>query len=106
MLKNLDGIKIPLSLFTTVCNMFVPIEFIGHNHWTNRLVEVGNEERMFTECGDLGDDNNALQVDVVCPQSLVGRYVRVRASQYDANLELPRLYMCEVFVIGYQFESR
>ena len=61
---------------------------------------------MFTECGDLGDDNNARQVDVVCPQPLVGRYVRVRASQFDERVEPPRLYMCEVFVIGYQFESR
>ena len=60
---------------------------------------------MYTECGDLGDDNNALQVDVVCPQPLVGRYVRIRASRNDSRHDFPRLFLCEVFIIGYQLES-
>ena len=60
---------------------------------------------MYTECGDLGDDNNALQVDVVCPQPLVGRYVRIRASRYDSRHVQPRVFLCEVFVIGYPYKG-
>ena len=60
---------------------------------------------MYTACGDLGDNNYALQVDVVCPQTLVGRYVRIRATRHDSSNAAPRLYLCEVFVIGYQYEG-
>ena len=68
-------------------------------------MEVGDESSQYTPCGSLGDDNTAQQVDVVCPQSLVGRYVRIRATQHDSSNSAPRLYLCEVFVIGYQFEG-
>ena len=68
-------------------------------------MEVGDESSQYTPCGSLGDDNTAQQVDVVCPQPIVGKYVRIRATQYDSSNLAPRLYLCEVFVIGYQFEG-
>ena len=69
-------------------------------------MEVGDDGGAYTECGDLGDNNNALQVDVVCPRPLVGSYVRIRASRGDSRHNASRLFLCEVFVIGYQFQSK
>ena len=80
-------------------------KFQGHNHWTSRVVEVGDGGDAYTECGNLGSNNYARQVDVVCPQPLVGRYVRIRASRFDNKHKKPRLFLCEVYVNGYVYRS-
>ena len=77
-------------------------EFTGTTYFWNQVVEVGNEQFWFRKCGHLGRNNTAEQVDVVCHRPLVGRYVRIKS---DSRYPVWSVHLCEVFVIGYQFEG-
>ena len=72
----------------------------GHNFWRDRVLQVG-EGLSYERCGSLGDNDTASVVHVVCPNPLVGRNVRVKAS--GANSQSPRLFLCEVYVNGYRY---
>ena len=68
------------------------------NSWKDRQVFVDD-----VVCGELGENNNVDEVNVICPAPLRGQSVMINAIPNPNTYSSSGIILCEVMIYGYKY---